>query len=61
MKYISTRDNAPGVTAAEAIVKGMVPQGGLYVPETIPALDEAALRAMVDLSYQDLAKKILAL
>ena len=61
MKYISTRDNAPGVTAAEAIVKGMVPQGGLYVPETIPALDDAALRAMVDLSYQDLAKNILAL
>ena len=61
MKYISTRDNAAGVTAAEAIVKGMVPQGGLYVPETIPALDDAALRAMVDLSYQDLAKNILAL
>lgn len=61
MRYISTRDNAESVQAAEAIVRGMVPQGGLYVPQEIPKLDEAALRAMVDLSYQALAKEILAL
>ena len=61
MRYISTRDNAESVQAAEAIVRGMVPQGGLYVPQEIPQLDEAALRAMVDLSYQALAKEILAL
>ena len=61
MKYISTRNNAEGVSAAEAIVKGMVPQGGLYVPETIPSVDEATMRGMVDLSYQELAKAILAL
>lgn len=61
MKYISTRDNTAGVSAAEAIVRGMVPQGGLYVPETIPTLSEDDLRAMTELSYQALAKKILAL
>lgn len=61
MRYISTRDNAESVQAAEAIVRGMVPQGGLYVPQEIPQLDEAALGAMVDLGYQALAKEILAL
>ncbi len=61
MNYISTRDNAEAVQAAEAIVRGMVPQGGLYVPETIPHLDAEALGAMVDMSYQALAKQILAL
>ena len=61
MRYISTRGNAESVQAAEAIVRGMVPQGGLYVPEEIPTLDEAALRAMTALGYQALAKKILAL
>lgn len=61
MKYISTRDNTAGVSAAEAIVRGMVPQGGLYVPETIPHLDETALSGMIHLRYQDLAKDILAL
>ena len=61
MKYISTRNNAEGVSASEAIVRGMVPQGGLYVPDEIPTVDEASMRKMVDLSYQDLAKQILAL
>ena len=61
MRYISTRDNADSVQAAEAIVRGMVPQGGLYVPETIPVVDTQTLRTWQDLSYQDLAKAILAL
>lgn len=61
MKYISTRNNSKSVSAAEAIVRGMVPEGGLYVPEEIPYLDHNVLAEMVDLSYQDLAKRILAL
>ncbi|MDO4281395.1 MAG: threonine synthase [Peptococcaceae bacterium] len=61
MKYISTRDNSQSVSAAEAIVRGMVPEGGLYVPESIPSLDKAALGEMVDMRYQDMAEKILGL
>lgn len=61
MKYISTRNNAEGVSASEAIVKGMVPQGGLYVPDEIPVVSEETMRGMVNLSYQELAKQILAL
>ncbi len=61
MKYISTRNNAQSVEAAQAIVNGMVPEGGLYVPEVIPTLSQADLEGLKDLSYQELAKKILAL
>ena len=45
MKYISTRNNSEPVSAAMAIVQGMVPGGGLFVPESIPVLtgEEIAL------------------
>jgi threonine synthase len=42
MMYISTRGNYPPVTASQAIGLGMVPQGGLFVPRTLPELPVAA-------------------
>lgn len=38
MRYISTRGEAPPVSFLEAILKGLAPDGGLYVPESWPAL-----------------------
>ncbi|HIU10832.1 MAG TPA: threonine synthase [Candidatus Avidehalobacter gallistercoris] len=60
MRYISTRGNTQGVTAAEAIRLGMVPGGGLFVPEQQPRFPYswAELCAM---SYQTLAEKVLGL
>ncbi len=34
--YVSTRANYQKVTAAQAIAMGMVPEGGLFVPEDDP-------------------------
>ena len=42
MKYVSTRGAAPVVDFAEAMVGGLAPDGGLYVPESWPALPEIA-------------------
>jgi threonine synthase len=39
MKYCSTRRQSPAVGIAQAIVAGIAPDGGLYVPETWPVLD----------------------
>ena len=36
--YISTRGGAAAVSSAEAIVAGLAPDKGLYVPETLPKL-----------------------
>lgn len=60
MQFFSTRGDAPAVSAAEAISRGLAPDGGLYVPETFPQwqMDWAAT---ADLSYQELAEKIFAL
>jgi threonine synthase len=38
MRYISTRGQAPPVSFLDAVLAGMAPDGGLYVPEHIPAL-----------------------
>ena len=39
--YRSTRDNKVSVTASKAILKGLAEDGGLFVPEMIPALDRS--------------------
>jgi threonine synthase len=57
MNYISTRNNASPAGAVEAINLGMVPEGGLFVPETIPTLP---LRDLIGLSYHDIAFRVLA-
>ena len=59
MNYISTRNNIEPVSAAQAIARGMVPDGGLFVPEEIPVLSANEIEAMVGKSYQNLAKWIL--
>lgn len=38
MRYISTRGQAPPVSFLDAVLAGMAPDGGLYVPESWPAL-----------------------
>ena len=64
MKYISTRDtrNEPErISSAEAIKRGLAPDGGLYLPETIPTTDSDFIRSLAGLSYSDAAVKILSL
>lgn len=59
MQYISTRGNYQKVSAAQAIKLGMVPGGGLFVPETIPVLDQEKIYQMAEQSYQQIAQTIL--
>lgn len=59
--YISTRNNYEKVSAAQAIKLGMVPNGGLFVPEKIPKLTGQEILAMIDKTYQEIAQKILSL
>ncbi len=61
MKYNSTRDENVSVTSAEAIVKGLGADGGLFVPDSIPALALSDIAEMVSMSYNERAKRLLGL
>ena len=39
MRFVSTRADSPATTLSAAIATGLAPDGGLYVPESLPRLD----------------------
>lgn len=58
--YSSTRDSGKKVTASQAILKGLADDGGLFVPDHIPAL-ELSMRELAGRSYQDIAYEVMRL
>ena len=60
LNYVGTRDRKITATASEAILRGICPDGGLYIPEEIPEM-EKSLEELGKLSYQELAYEVLKL
>ena len=54
LMYSSTRNKNEKVTASEAILKGLATDGGLFVPDEIPALD-VSVDELAKMSYQETA------
>jgi threonine synthase len=52
---ISTRGEAPPVPFCEAVLKGLAPDGGLYVPRDLAPLPADWWRAQTGKSFQDVA------
>ena len=59
MYYISTRDHKRKVTFEQAFLSGLSPDGGLYVPETYPTFSASEISSFKNLTYQELAFKII--
>lgn len=59
MHYVSTRDAKRQVSSAEAIVAGLSPDGGLFVPECFPRFSIEDLAGMLKLDYSACASKVL--
>lgn len=55
MFYKSTRNSDIKVTSAEAITQGISAEGGLFVPEEIPAISIDEIKGLADMSYADRA------
>lgn len=58
--YRSTRNANETALASEAILKGLASDGGLFVPDHIPALD-VDLQALSKMSYQETAYEVMKL
>ena len=61
MKYTSTRDRSIKEDSAVAIKQGLSREGGLFVPERLPALSYDHLSKLVGMTYQQRAVEILRL
>ena len=59
MFYHSTRDESAHISSAEAIIKGLAKDGGLFVPSEIPCLSADEIKTLADKSYQERAIMIL--
>jgi threonine synthase len=59
MNYVSTRGAAPPVSFIEAVLTGLAPDGGLYVPETWPQLTPAEIAGFAGRPYAEVAADII--
>ncbi len=57
IKYISTRDDKHAIESAQAILNGLAPDGGLYVPDDIEAL-KLDYKEVISKDYRGMAKAI---
>lgn len=59
LSYYSTNLKAPGVSFREALLKGLAPDGGLYMPSELPKMDEEELNALSGKAYHEIAFAVL--
>lgn len=58
MRYISTRGQSPAVGFTDAVLGGLAPDGGLYVPEAWPTFTKAEIAAFAGKPYAEVAAAV---
>ena len=58
--YIGTRDKNIRYKASEAILKGICPDGGLFIPEEMPVM-EKSIEELAEMDYRNLAYEVMSL
>ena len=59
MKYLSTRDKSLNFNFKDIFLRGLAPDGGLFLPSVIRYYNKSNLENLSKLSYSDLATEIL--
>ncbi len=59
IKYYSTNLKSPEVSFREALLKGLAPDGGLYMPSEIPVADRSEIDSFRHMDYHEIAYSIL--
>ena len=60
MRYVSTRGEAPALDFVEVMLAGLARDGGLYVPESWPALESTAIAGFAGRPYAEVAVEVIA-
>ncbi len=60
MKYISTRGGVAPQSFEDVVLTGLAPDGGLFVPESLPEFSREQIAAWADLDYKGLAFEVIA-
>ena len=61
MKYSSTRGLSSPVSSSEAIIAGLAPDGGLYIPDEIPSVSMDQIAELCKADYATRSAEILSL
>jgi threonine synthase len=61
MRYISTRGQIGDISFKDAVMMGLADDGGLLLPESFPAFSLDEIKGLAELSYPELAFKIMSL
>tara|TARA_B100000965_G_scaffold405621_1_gene440411 strand:- start:1346 stop:2725 length:1380 start_codon:yes stop_codon:yes gene_type:complete len=59
MEYISTRNNSKIFKFKDIFIKGLADDGGLFIPKSLRKYSPTEINSFKNLSYNDLAKKII--
>jgi threonine synthase len=59
MHYVSTRGLAPALDFKRAMMTGLAPDGGLYVPEAVPVMPAGEIAALAGLSFEEAAFRVM--
>lgn len=59
MKYYSTNNPNQKVSLSEAVIKGLAPDNGLYMPERIPDLPKSLIEKMPEMSFREIGYAVI--
>ena len=58
--FKSTNGKAPAVNLREAMLEGLAPDGGLYLPDKFPTLEASEIAGFAKLPYHEIAFRVLS-
>ena len=61
MEYISTRNKNLNYNFKEIFLRGLAPDGGLFIPKKIKTFNKSEIEGLSQLTYTDLAAEIISL
>jgi threonine synthase len=60
VNYLSTRGEAPPLSFTDALIAGLAPDGGLYLPDAYPCFSAATIAGFAGRPYTEVAEAVMA-